>query len=113
MTTTGTPAKRGRRGGRQKGTKNVRTLEIGKACMAIAPKAIVRLTQLMYCEDLATAKAACTLILAYAYGRPRERVEVTGAGQGPVRFTLALGDIALANGHSHNGNGSGNGPSEG
>lgn len=91
-------------GGRKKGTKNKRTLEIGKACTALAPMAMQRLQAIaLQTKDLATAASACKLILAYAYGKPRERVEVTGAGDGPLRFTLSLGDTTLGNGHDHDG----------
>lgn len=89
---TGRPKGFPKSGGRRKGIKNKRTLEIGQACMAAAPEALKRLKMLMRCDDPNTARAACALVLAYAYGKPRERVEVTGSNNGPLRFTLALGE---------------------
>jgi hypothetical protein len=91
----GRPAGKPKTGGRGKGVRNKRSLEIGQACMKAAPEALERLKALMRSNDPHTAKGACALILAYAYGKPRERVEMTGPNNGPLRFTLALGDPAV------------------
>jgi hypothetical protein len=90
--------------GRKKGSQNKRTLEIGAACIKLAPEMLQRLRELAHNKvDLGTAKSAAALILSYAYGKPKEQVTVTGAGDGPLRFTLALGDHTLGNGHTDNG----------
>ena len=74
-------------GGRQKGTKNKRTLAVEAAVRPLLPRAKRALRDLFGDVDGDIRFKAAALIYAYSYGRPTERKELTGADGAPLPGT--------------------------
>ncbi len=91
--TPGKPKGLPKTGGRRKGTKNRRTVEVEAVLRPLVPAAKRRLKALMESEDDKVAYSAAMGILSYVYGRPIDRQQVSGAPNGEP-IALSTGEPA-------------------
>ncbi len=91
--TPGKPKGLPKTGGRKKGTKNRRTIEVEEALRPLVPAAKRRLKALLAADDDKVAYSAAMGILSYVYGRPIDRQQVSGAPNGEP-ITLSTGEPA-------------------
>ena len=79
-------------GGRQKGTPNKTTTELGHACRRLVQDKAYRdsFKTRLHAGELAPALEQ--MVWHYAYGKPLERHEIGGEGGGPLRVEFVIVD---------------------
>ncbi len=80
----GRPTGEKKTGGRKKGSKNRRTVEVEMFLRPALPKAKARIKALLDSEDQELALKAASLVLGYVFGKPRERRELSGPDGGAI-----------------------------
>ncbi len=83
----GKPRGYAKTGGRQKGSKNRRTVEVEEAVNPLVPAAKRKLKALLGSGDEKVALAAAQLVLAYRWGRPIDRTVNTNTNENTHAFT--------------------------
>ncbi len=80
----GRPGGQKKTGGRKKGSKNRRTVEVEMFLRPALPAAKRRVKELLASKDEEIALKTATLLLGYVFGRPRERRELSGPDGSPI-----------------------------
>ena len=77
-------------GGRRKGSKNRRTVEVEMFLRPALPAAKRRVKELLASKDEEIALKTATLLLGYVFGKPRERRELSGPDGSPIQQETQL-----------------------
>ncbi len=80
----GRPTGEKKTGGRKKGSKNRRTVEVEMFLRPALPAAKRRVKELLASKDEEIALKTATLLLGYVFGKPRERRELSGPDGGAI-----------------------------